>query len=308
MVALPPPEPFSSRNHRNLSLLFLRMPMKGQPLTRGKRAASIQWSEANDFRTFMQGDYVSLTEDYELTRFEFEYRIGWRKGEELWALGSIVNRGGGFMDGLITGWHRLVLGWTDPVRDATPNGLSSLYQANKYDVGPTFGLGDVSIGWTKSLGPATTVSAAVKLPVGDRGKLLGSGGVDVGASIDHTFTLNRRWFLHAQLGLVVQGDASRVGGTRSLIDQESFALMYRPNSRDTYVGQWQSERAPVTTDERGANATHRLLTLAYRRSLSHRDTLELWFSEDRDVFNGAWPEAANLGPDITIGIRYSWRF
>jgi len=300
---LSPPEPFSSRNHRNLSLLFLRMPMKGQPLAPGERELALGWTEANDFRVL-----PGLREDYEITRLEATGRWGWRNREELWAQAALMNRGGGFLDPWITGWHRDVLGWTDPNRDAAKNGEVVLQQDGRYSKRSAWGISDVTLGWTRSLGPTTSVSAAVKLPTGSASDFLGSGNVDLGVSIDHLHKFARSWWLHGQFGFIAQGRGSHLKGTRGWADQGALSLLWKPNSRDVWIAQWQTERAPVTTVAPGANATHRLLVLAYRRSVSARETLELWFSEDRDVFNGRWPEGANLGPDIAVGITWKRKF
>ena len=58
----------------------------------------------------------------------------------------------------------------------------------------------------------------------------------------------------------------------------------------------------------GSDATHRHLTFGYRRYLGKSEDLELYFNEDRDVFNGKFPEGANIAPDFSIGIAWTRHF
>ena len=108
--------------------------------------------------------------------------------------------------------------------------------------------------------------------------------------------------------MILQGAAPELEGERTLVHQEALALIYQPNSRDEWVLQWQGESSAVETGVSGSDATHRLVTFGYQRRLGTREFLQLYFSEDRDLFNGTWPEGANIGPDFTIGARWSRAF
>ncbi|HRI43480.1 MAG TPA: DUF3187 family protein [Fimbriimonadaceae bacterium] len=297
-------DPIQTRNHRAISLMFLRMPLGRLPdSTQAKGEWSIDLTIANDLRRI-----GFLDEDAELDRISIGRRWSLGADREVWLEVPILARGSGFLDELIDWWHRNVLRWTDPARDFTPPRRSTIALAGEYSFGSASGLGDVTIGATQAFGPRLSASAALKLPTGDPSRLLGSGSFDAGLSVDYRAPIVRRWSLHAQVGLVAQGAATRLPSTRGLVDQEALAVIYARNSRDTWIFQWQSERSPIVTGVSGADATHRLITIGYRRRLSDRETLELFFSEDRDLFNGAFPEGANIGPDFTGGIRYRVRF
>lgn len=296
-------QPIQTRNHRPISLLFLRMPFAGEPLGRQERRFGLDLTVANDFRR-----RFTVDEDSEVDRLGISYRQGLGEDREFWAEGALISRSGGFLDPIIDAWHRMVLGWADRARISTERGRSIVALEDEYAFGSARGIGDVTVGFTQRLGARFAVSAAVKLPTGDASRLLGSGGVDVGVSVEGWRPLGCGWSLHGQIGLVAQGKATRVTGSRSLVDQEAIALVWSKNTRDTWIVQWQSERSPTVTGVSAVDASHRLVTFGYRRKLTEHASLELFFSEDRDLFNGRFPEGANVGPDFTAGARYTWKF
>lgn len=102
----------------------------------------------------------------------------------------------GFMDPLISSWHSL-FGFDPADRDHSPDNVEQVFYAHGTNAlsftnqrGP--GLGDLTFRgmyqmWPVSHGwPAASVSAALKLPTGCAGNLMGSGGVDVGAGVHLT--------------------------------------------------------------------------------------------------------------------------
>jgi len=279
------------------------MPLQPPPGDPSKGEWSLDLTVANDLRRL-----GILDEDAEVDRLSIGRSWGIGSDRRIWVEIPILSRGSGFLDEIIDWWHRNVLRWTDPARDFTPHRRSIIALGDEYSFGSGSGLGDITVGATKSFGDRVSASFALKVPTGNPSRLLGSGAFDAGVSIDYRAPISRRWSVHAQVGLVAQGTATRLPGTRGLVDQEALALVYSPNSRDTWIAQWQSERSPIVTGVPGADATHRLITIGYRRKLSDREYIELYFSEDRDLFNGAFPEGANVGPDFTGGIRYRWSF
>lgn len=294
--------PIAARNHRALSLLFLRMLPKSTVLAPNRGEWDLSLATANDLRAL-----PGITEDYEVSRLSIIRRWGLAQGE-LWVEGALLSRGGGFLDPIIDWWHRNILGWTDPARTSSPNGASIILLPDGTRFASASGLGDLSAGYGIRLNPRTVISVAAKLPTGNPKRALGSGGLDLGLSLDHSVPIGRYWRLHAQLAAVVQGNATAITGARGLVDQECLSLTFQPNSRDTWIAQWQSERAPVSTGNSGADSTHRLLVFGYRRKLGANEILELHLTEDRDVFRGRFPEAVNIGPDFGIGVRYVFRF
>lgn len=299
--------PIPTRNHRALSLPFLRFEPRPNLLGSGERLWEAAWTSANDFRFLSEGSR-SVAEDYEVQRLAILYRQGLKNGLE-WSIElPWMSRGGGFQDPIIDWWHANVLHWSDPQRDSTRFGRSVVQVPGSSFSGSADGIGDISMYLAKSLAKGVVGSVGLKLPTGNAENLLGSGAFDVGAYVQAQVPIARKLRLHAQLGLVAQGRATELDDSRSLVHQEGFALVWQPNTRDAWIAQWQGEASATETGVSGSDATHRLITIGYKRKLSARQQIDLFFSEDRDVFNGKFPEGANVGPDFTVGIRFGLKF
>lgn len=296
--------PISTRNHRALSLPYLRFDQRDSILRAGERQWRLSFASANDSRLRTSGG-LTTEEDQETERLALTYRQGLASVGELSVEMPYLSRGGGFMDGLIRWWHANILHWQDPYRASQPDGRS-VVSVPGASFGPASGLGDLSIFIKHPLG-RFTVEGGVKLPTGRAGALLGSGGADVGVAAKGAWDLRRRITLHALLGAVAQGKGTALPGTRGWVHQEGLALTWQPNGRDLWTAQWAGEASATVTGVPGSDGTHRQLTFGYRRLIRQGQNLELYFNEDRDVFNGKWPEGANIAPDWTIGLAYTWR-
>lgn len=298
--------PISTRNHRASSLAFLRFEPRGNLTPVGHRKFEVSFVTANDFR-YMTSSTGTVEEDYEVERLGLTYRAG-LPGHLEWSIElPLVSRGGGFQDPIIDWWHANVLHWSDERRNSTRFGRSTVSLPGSERFGSAAGLGDISGFLSKSCG-RWIGSVGLKLPTGDSSKLLGSGNVDLGLSIEGSFPVCRKLTLFGQIAGILQGNAKRLSGTRDFVHQEALSLVLQPNGRDAWIAQWQGEASALETGVSGSDATHRLLTFGYQRRLSERQRLDLYFSEDRDVFNGKIPEGANVGPDFTMGVRISYRF
>lgn len=295
-------QPIETRNHRALSLPFLRLNPTFGILEPGKTEWSAGWTVANDIKRFPKTGAPVVEEDQETSRITYRYRKGWRQGSEWWVEAAFLSRGGGFLDPIIDGWHKHVLGWSDPLRDDTPFGRS-IVRVGGQTYGSAAGIGDLTLGISQSLGGRYQIDAAVKAPTGDASKLLGSGGADAGALVSGMFGINSRWKVLLQAGAVWQGKPSRLEGARDVIDQEAICFIYHPSAKDTWVAQWQSEASALRTGQPGSDAAHRVVTFGYRRRISSTQWLEGFFTEDRDLANRSMPAIANLGPDFTMGLR-----
>src|SRR5207247_7119582 len=88
------------------------------------------------------------------------------------------------------------------------------------------------------------VRLATKLPTGNPGQIMGSGGVDFGLCLDGRVRLGREFMVFATAGGAWTGHASRLPKVRSWIPQGMVALEYRPNNRERWI--WHLEgRAPA---------------------------------------------------------------
>lgn len=292
----------STRNHRALSLPFLRIEPAFGVLSKARSGWDISWTIANDIRREPQSGPLIVEEDQETSRVLLRRRQGTGWGEWFAEL-PLLSRGGGFLDRIIDGWHANVLGWTDPLRDSTPFGRSRVFVSGSGEFGSAAGIGDAVFGAKLPFDHNLELTAAVKLPTGDAGSLLGSGAIDAAASIAWLMKINARWHSVVQLGLVAQGKPTRLRNARGLVDQESLAVVYRPNSKDQWSVQWQGESSALNSGSASSDAPHRLVTFGYRRRISSTQWLEGFFSEDRDLVSGSVPEVANVGPDFTAGLR-----
>ncbi len=298
--------PISTRNHRAIDLPFFRFDPHAGLVPEGQREWDLSITNANDSRNLPRPGPALVVEDQETERLLVRYRKGLKGGNEVAVELPLLSRGGGFLDPIIDAWHKHVLHWEDSFRASQPYG-QSIVQVPGSSFGSASGVGDASFAITQKVNRRLEVGAGVKLPTGDGHRLLGSGGLDGGLVAKYRQALKRKWSFYAMAAVVAQSPSDALQSVRGLIDQESLALAWQPNSRDNWVVQWQSEASPITTGVSGSDASQRLVTLGYQRKLGEGRMLELSFSEDRDLFSGTWPEGANIGPDFTIHIGYRMR-
>ena len=293
--------PIETRNHRVPSLMFLRFEPRGALLTTGQTETSFSLTVANDLRIS-----PTIREDAETARLGLRYRRGYQFGEFEAEL-PILSRSGGLLDPIIEWWHEHVLGVIYVRRDI-PYARSEIILPGSGRFGSASGLGDASFKLSRNVTPTTTLSVGLKLPTGDASRLLGSGNADLGVNLGHRVGLLKNLTLYAESGLVYQGNATKLAGTRSFVHQESLALVYARNSRDTWNVQWQGEASALRTRDSGSDSPHRMLTFGITRRISANDHLQLFFSEDGDLLNFRVPEVVNIAPDFTVGVRLSRRF
>jgi hypothetical protein len=300
--------PIEVRNLRALQVPFFRFTLHGASLPEGEREWNVNWNESNDMRVLRNRQGVELLrEDQETTRFTFSHRKGLSHGMEFGIDIPVQYRGGGIMDKMINWWHDHVIHSPHPDRDSSPVNQSIVrYPGGDFE-GPTFGLGDVSLTLSKTFGHRWRGTAALKLPTGDPGRLLGSGSADGGLSVDYNAALRKHWSFFLQGGLIAQGK-STLEGARGYAHQEGAGLIWHPNSRDAYVAQWISESAAIQTGIPASDATHRTLVFGYERRVGEKSRLDFYFMEDRDFLAGQYPEIANVAPDFGVGIMFKHRF
>ena len=292
--------PLDTRNHEAASLAFLRLEPRGGLLGRGERSIALDLSSANLLR--FEGGY---REDQETERLGVRLRWGVARGE--WSLEApFLSRGGGFQDPLIEAYHRLI--GVDNLRSDVRFGRVEERIPGSGSFGSALGIGDLSAGYSRPFGRSLFGTLAVKLPTGNAGGLLGSGGVDVGASLYRRWGLGRNFALYGQLGGVVQGPASRLDHARTLVHQESLALEYRANARDGYVFQFQGEPSALIVGNKAYDGPHRSLSLGWNRRLGGRNALQVYFTEDGDFLNYRVPELVNVAPDFTFGVNLTHRW
>lgn len=299
--------PLETRNHRSVSLPFLRIDPRGDVLPLGLSTSSVSLTIANDIRNMTSGIKV-VKEDYEVDRLLFRWRKGLGKHFDLTVDLPILNRGGGFLDTLIDSWHQNVLQIHGNIRQGVPYGRSEVIVPGSGRFGSAGGVGDVSLAVARQFSPQIQGTIALKAPTASSSKLLGSGGWDAAFSAQTWVPLGPNTRIYGQIGVVAQGSATFLKGKRDWVHQESLSFVTAPNRRDCWILQWQGEASALRTFVAGSDSTHRTLSLALRRAINPRDQITAFFTEDGDWLNYRVPELVNIGPDITIGIQLTRRW
>jgi hypothetical protein len=306
---------------RPYQMLFLQfLPESPDPLGAREQRLSLQWDAANVMLA-PGGPGSTVLEDTEVHRLLAVWRSGTSHGGEVTAALPVVWRTGGFMDGIISAWHRVLgIGATMDVptgRDSYPQGQSIVYLADPagrvlVDRGGAFGWGDLSVTHKWPVGRRTpraglAARLGVKLPTGNPGMLLGSGGVDIGAMLDTRYAVGRDTTVYAGLGGALLGRAASVPNRKPALAQVLFAVEYRANNHDSYLWQIEGSGAAVRTGNAFADRAAVTASFAYRRVLDRHRVLTVGFSENGDYQNYAVPVLGGIGPDFTTTIGLEWR-
>ncbi len=315
--------PIPIRNRRPYSLLFLQFtPESGDILARRSERFRLQLDVANNLLRPSPSKGATVVEDNEVQRLEFAWKRGLGHGVEIGAATALLWRNGGFLDGLLSGYHSLIglqgNGPDNPAgRDAYAKYHSILLLTDSAGnplvrQGNAFGLGETTLTARSRLLPANRRSALalrlnVKLPTGNPTLLLGSGSVDAGLSLDLRYSLGRDFNLYANAGGILMGRAVRVPGAASSMAQGLLGLEYHPNRRDSFVLQVDGNSLAVRTGNRFADRVGTTATFGYQRVLDSHRILTLSFSENGDIHNYTLPYFSNIGPDFTISASIEWR-
>jgi len=314
--------PIPLRDMRPYSLLFLQfLPEAPDVLPRRSSRYGLQIDVANNLLIPSPAGGATVVEDNEYQRLSFSWRRGLGGQTEFGLFVPILWRDGGFLDSIISAYHRLVgipaNADDDPAgRDHWPQFRSILEIVDTHgnvlvDKGNGFGFGDTSLTLKRSLMPATRRSAVaarfgLKLPTGNPTLLLGSGNVDAGLSLDGRYSVGRDLTVYAQFAGVLMGHAGRVPGAQPSMWQAFYGFEYHPNRRDSFVIQVDGNSLAVRTGNHFADSGDVTATFAYRRLLDARHTLFLSYSENGDIHNYTLPGFSNIGPDITFSAGIEW--
>ena len=317
-----PRGPIAVRDMRPYNLLFLQfLPESGDVLPRKAERFGLQFDVANNLLRPALDDGPVVIEDNEYQRLSLSWRHGMGKETEIALYVPLLWRNGGFLDSILSSYHSLV-GYNgaqddNPAgRDAYPKYQSRLVLADVngnvlIDQGNAFGLGETLLTLKRSLVRPTPRSAValrlgVKLPTGNPTLLLGSGSPDLGISLDARYSVGREIILYANLAGVVMGKANKLPEARSGMVQTLVGLEYRPNNRDSFILQFDSNSLAVRTGNGIADRLQTTGTVGYKRVLDRHYVLAVSFSENGDVPNYAAPTIASIGPDFTVSLGLEW--
>ena len=143
------------------------------------------------------------------------------------------------------------------------------------------GVGDVVLFAGKSLSSGVNLRSELKLPSGNDEELLGSGGTDIGLSVDYTRGIATRWIWSAMLSFT-HLSAGALGS-----DQESFIaalgshLVYRVKPRLSLKLQWDLNSRPYRSASLGPFAKPGgVLSFGGTFRLTDQDRIDVVFMEN----------------------------
>ena len=314
--------PIPIRNGRAYNQLVLQFaPESADILAPGKSRFGIQFDVFNNLLIPVPRG-AAVEEDYEEQRLLLSLRKGLGRGTEFAIYVPIRYRNGGFIDEMLSVWHRF---WGIESRtrdDPAGRGSGADYRSRirltdalgmtRVDVGNAFGAGDVTATIKRALirqTPRSALSArlGLKAPTGNPGLLLGSGSVDAGITLDGRYSVGRRIVLFANLGGVMSGGATRVPGVRRWVNEYMLATELRANNRDSYLFQLDGNSVVVRTGNARADESQATFTVGYQRVLDRRLVFYSSFSENGDWNGYSTSFFGGVGPDFTVTLGLVWR-
>lgn len=314
--------PISIRNAGPFNLLFLQFTPESPDLAPlNHERYGLQFDIINNLLAPAVSSSLVL-EDNEYQRVVFSWRKGLPHESEFSVFVPVLWRNGGVLDGILSSWHSL-FGISGNAED-DPSGRDSHRKYSSIlkvvdsggktlvDQSNGFGFGDISVTYKHNiLRPRSRSGLAwrvgIKIPTGNPTLLLGSGGFDLGASLDARYAFGRDITLYSNLGLIAQGSAGRAPHPEHGMFQGLLACEYHPNSRDSFILQVDANSQPVRTGNPFADHTPVTATFGYRRKISSSASCFASFSENGDIHNYTLPAFSNIGPDVTFSTGIEWR-
>jgi hypothetical protein len=321
--------------------LFLDLPLVdaragGQPIL------TLRWWTANSWSrpTVLHagGSAVEVQQDEQADVVELTAQVAWAQvvgpGPAADRLSSglawrVLSHGGGWSDGLVDGWHRL-LGFNDFDRPKYPKDQVHLTLRDRGGVtavaltGPRSAAGDLvlrtSVRLLEGVGPtgpqALAARLELKVPTGRLADAGGSGGFDVGLALTWSGQLTAWLTGHAQLSVAglsplaapisLQPLTWQVGVEASLAATLPGSVVVLLESRalsTLFSGEWSLGGARPRQGDALVAVTR------WQNQVSvglRRDPLTVWLSEDftpgsRPEVGWTWFYDTNA-PDLTLGL------
>ena len=229
-----PEGPYNFRNNMPLYLFFLAMPAeKASVLEQHDFSFSTDYTVSNITSSAFTpvSSLYDVQIDAEVSRLDFKLRYGLFDKTEVAVNFPLIRLGAGYLDSFVEQFED-VFGFVTP-RSRKRQGRNNYLYSIKYDrrflihtTTATEGLGDASLhlkyqlfsqefDWT-----SLSLRSALKLPTGDRKKLLGSGKTDFGFGVvlDHRWNRRLSSYLNLDYLLIQTPD------TLKPLDMDSFII------------------------------------------------------------------------------------
>ena len=295
--------PLAHRNQFPPALLFLSLePERGDVLGKKEVLLSFDFSYSNILANHMLSS-ESLLIDMEYLRSLARIGLGLGRGFELDASLPVLTMYGGFLDGFVSGFHR-VFGLPNNLRSKTPNGLFQY----RYLVGDRILLersksgttvGDVSFELKKTLlggereRNELALRGAMKLPTGSLDRLTGSGATDFGLGIAAS-RVGSRFGGYFNLNYQFLGSTSDLTAKDFLSFMGAFDFRFKRSlAMIVQIDQFQPilESAIGVLDQPGREL---VVGLRWR----HSDRLEYEWRLAEDL--------STTSPDFSLGFQVGW--
>ena len=156
----------------------------------GESESKIGYSVSSNYEFDVSTSKNLIVIDGETETWALSFRRGLGNGWEAGVFLPLIKQSGGYLDRTIIKWHDW-FGMPQGGRDQGPidalNYRLHMGGNNRFSLSErASGVGDVVLFAGKSLSSGVNFRSEIKLPFGNEAELLGSGGTDVGLSIDYT--------------------------------------------------------------------------------------------------------------------------
>jgi hypothetical protein len=241
--------------------------------------------------------------DGEAWRLSLEYRSGFAQGWE-WSIGiPLLAQDGGFMDGLIEGWHG-VFGMPNGGREFVPrNQYRYYYRRNGTELldleEPSTRLGDVRVSVGRQIGQSVVLRGQLKLPTGDASHLA-DGNAGGALWMDAGLPLTGRFSGYGSVGVsaAARGEVLPELQNRWIaLAGSGLAYAWSP-ALSLHLQLYLHSRLYDDSDLRNLRREGAVLGVSARYRLDRRVWLDLGFQEDLNV---------NVSPDLVVQLALTWR-
>ena len=279
-------EPFSITNQNPFVRIFgLPRHRSSEVLSAGEAESKIGYSVSSNYEFDISASRDLVAIDGETETWTLSYRRGLGNGWEAGVVMPLIKQSGGYLDRTIIKWHDW-FGMPQGGRDQGPidalNYRLNVGGINRLTLSETVsGIGDVVLFAGKSLSPAINVRSEIKLPSGNKEKLLGSGGTDIGFSVDYTRNISSYWVWSAMVSLTYLSDGAFELHQQKYIAALGSHLVYRVKPRLALKLQWDLNSAPyqslslVPLTKPGG-----VLSFGGTIRLTDQDCIDLFFMEN----------------------------
>jgi hypothetical protein len=302
-----PKGPFDWISQHPLTLMFLQLPAESAyVLHPGQSRFGYRIDLANSF--FVKQSGTGLVQiDLEGLRQTFSYRRGISDRIEVGAFIPLQSNTSGFMDGTIQSWHGAFGLPTGDRPNFAKNQFSYVVAVdNAFRINgesDQFGIGDITLTGKyfirpeDNIYPALSARLGLKIPTGESGSQLGSGGFDFGFGLLAQKTYGR-FVIYGQTDYVFTGNSDFDLDNHDLF-KWSLAGEYQANRKHSWIMQLHKITNPFFTGVQDIDVDTVEMAIGWKRFIDRNVIWEGGFSEDVVV---------DSGPDFAIFSQLSYTF